>query len=114
MSIKPIVPVDVVRDPDGWFTHPQYFTESEWDGVDSMTQIEFDQYIAQRGIETAITSLEGDDDEAHQRYCDDGQAECLSWEPSRPSGDGWFFLSIHDTEDGPICVWGREHQDQQL
>ena len=107
MSIKAIEPVDVIRDEDGWFTHPQYFTEPEWEGVDCMTQAEFDKYIAERGIETATTSLEGDDDEAYERYCDEGQAECSGWEPSRPAGEGWFALSIHDTEDGPICVWGR-------
>ena len=107
MSIKPIVPVDVIRDEDGWFSHPQYFTEPEWEGVDCMTQAEFDKYIAERGIETATTSLEGDDYEAHERYCDDGQVDCSGWEPSRPAGEGWFVLSIHDTEDGPICVWGR-------
>ncbi|ENW8440524.1 hypothetical protein N5T03_28455, partial [Escherichia coli] len=21
--------------------------------------------------------------------------------------DGWFIGSIHDTEDGPVCVWLR-------
>ncbi|WLI15409.1 MULTISPECIES: hypothetical protein [Pseudomonas] len=20
---------------------------------------------------------------------------------------GWFILSIHDAEDGPVCIWGR-------
>ncbi|ENW8910851.1 hypothetical protein ACT8N6_005309, partial [Escherichia coli] len=22
-------------------------------------------------------------------------------------GEGWFIGSIHDTEDGPVCVWLR-------
>ncbi|HFO4767186.1 TPA: hypothetical protein ACHJ1G_005562, partial [Escherichia coli] len=22
-------------------------------------------------------------------------------------GNGWFIGSIHDTEDGPVCVWLR-------
>jgi hypothetical protein len=26
-------------------------------------------------------------------------ADTASW--------GWFIFSIHDTEDGPICVWVR-------
>ncbi len=30
-----------------------------------------------------------------------------AWEPERPEGDGWFIGSIHDTEDGPVCVWMR-------
>ena len=111
MTIKPILPVEVVRDEDGWFTHPQYFTEPEWDGVDCMTQAEFDKYIAERGIETATTSLEGDDSEMHERYCEEGQVDCTAWTPSKPAGEGWFMLSIHDTEDGPICVWGRRTED---
>jgi len=24
-----------------------------------------------------------------------------------PPGEGWFTGSIHDTEDGPVCVWLR-------
>ncbi|EHU9778498.1 hypothetical protein KZ562_005197, partial [Escherichia coli] len=30
-----------------------------------------------------------------------------AWEPERPEGDGWFIGSIHDTEDGPVCIWLR-------
>ncbi len=30
------------------------------------------------------------------------------WEPERPEGEGWFVGSIHDTEDGPVCIWLRE------
>ncbi|MCV5421355.1 hypothetical protein OFN47_32105, partial [Escherichia coli] len=25
-----------------------------------------------------------------------------------PEGEGWFVGSIHDTEDGPVCIWLRE------
>lgn len=34
-------------------------------------------------------------------------ADISAWEPERPEGDGWFIGSIHDTEDGPVCVWLR-------
>ena len=30
------------------------------------------------------------------------------WLPSALEGEGWFIGSIHDTEDGPVCVWLRE------
>lgn len=113
MTIKPIVPVDVVRDDDGWFCHPQYFSEPEWEDPESMTLEQFEKYVAERGVETAITSLESDDPEANDRYCEDGQVDCSAWEPSKPDGEGWFMLSIHDTEDGPICVWGRRRKDPQ-
>lgn len=113
MTIKPIEPVELVRDAEGWFSHPQYFTEPEWDEVENFTREEFETYMTDRGIEAAITSLEGDDYEANERYCEEGQVDCSSWEPSKPSGEGWFVLSINDTEDGPICVWGRRLQEQQ-
>lgn len=36
-----------------------------------------------------------------------------AWEPPRPEGEGWFVLSIHDTEDwGPVCVWVRHAAKQ--
>lgn len=34
-------------------------------------------------------------------------ADISAWEPERPEGDGWFIGSIHDTEDGLVCVWLR-------
>lgn len=117
MSIKPIEAVEVIRDEDGWFSHPQYFTEPEWDDVDTFTREEFDKYCTERGLETAVTDMESDDFDMHDRYCEEGQVDCSAWEPSRPAGEGWFVLSIHDTEDGPVCVWGRrlqsEPQEQQ-
>ncbi|ENZ4931634.1 hypothetical protein ACNBFU_005418, partial [Escherichia coli] len=33
--------------------------------------------------------------------------DIAAWEPERPEGEGWFVGSIHDTEDGPVCVWLR-------
>lgn len=113
MTIKPIEPVEVVRDADGWFSHPQYMTEPEFADVEWLSQQEFDKYTSERGIETGITYMELDDDELYDRYVNDGLCECSAWEPSRPAGDGWFVLSIHDTEDGPICVWGRRLQEKQ-
>lgn len=34
--------------------------------------------------------------------------DIAAWEPERPEGEGWFVGSIHDTEDGPVCIWLRE------
>ena len=33
--------------------------------------------------------------------------DIASWKPERPEGESWFIGSIHDTEDGPVCVWLR-------
>lgn len=38
----------------------------------------------------------------------DGDCEVLtSWNPIVPDGSGWVLLSIHDTEDGAVSLWGR-------
>lgn len=36
-----------------------------------------------------------------------GEPDCAKWQPTMPRGEGWFILSIHDTDDGPICIWAR-------
>lgn len=30
-----------------------------------------------------------------------------AWEPETPDGEGWFVGSIHDSEDGAVCIWLR-------
>ena len=30
-----------------------------------------------------------------------------AWQPETPAGGGWFVGSIHDTEDGAVCIWLR-------
>lgn len=113
MSALQIHPVDVVRDSDGWFSHPQYLSEPEWEDIEFIERMDFDRYCAERGIETTITSMESDDLEMLDQYVELGQCDCRDWEPSQPDGDGWFVLSIHDTEDGPVCVWGRRLEQEQ-
>lgn len=112
MTIKQIEPVAVVRDKDGWFSHPQYLSEPEYEDCEGISSQEFFEYLKARGVEYAMSSLEGDDPDANDRYCEDGQADCSAWEPSVPAGEGWFVMSIHDTEDGPVCIWGRKITEQ--
>ncbi|EQB0362494.1 hypothetical protein ACYAGF_003740 [Yersinia enterocolitica] len=42
-----------------------------------------------------------------QAAYDAGDCDLSMWQPTPPSGDGWFMASIHDTEDGPVCYWLR-------
>ena len=113
MSVSQIHPVDVVRDSDGWFSHPQYLAEPEWEYIEFIGREDFDRYCAERGIEAAMTSMESDDLDMLGQYVELGLCHCRDWQPSRPEGDGWFVLSIHDTEDGPVCVWGRRIEQEQ-
>lgn len=40
--------------------------------------------------------------------CDPNGCNFNAWTPSRPDGDGWCLVSIHDTEDGPVAWWLRQ------
>ncbi|RLM24741.1 hypothetical protein BIY29_08465 [Brenneria alni] len=93
-KLKPMFPA---RDENGWWTHP-YFSETYSYGwaEDNNFDIEFIFLENEVGFE-----------KAKERYWGVGASDCEGWEPISPDGDGWFIASIHDTEDGPVCIWLR-------
>lgn len=93
----------VERSEDGYWTHPEYanlFGDREVISAD-----EFRSFCKQHGIESSIVEMENDNNQTViDAYFEDGNQNISGWEPSMPDGEGWFVGSIHDTEDGPICV----------
>lgn len=112
LQVQAIEPVEVMRDAEGWWSHPQYLMEPEFEDVDALTLERYRSYLTDRGVESSYTTMESDDYVEFERYCETGDANCSAWTPLPPDGTGWFILSIHDTEDGPICVWGRKLKAQ--
>ena len=97
-----IQPAPVVRDEYGMFAHPDMPDFDEGDGDKCKA------WIATRGLQVKMVSLEYHSDEAvSERYFEAGDPDCSYWEPDRPDGEGWFCLAIHDTDDGPVCWWAR-------
>lgn len=97
-----IQPMEVTRDADGWWSHPAI---PEFDEDYSAWKA----WLVAQGLETQHAQLE-DEDESHPSYIayfENGEASVAEWHKDLPSGDGWFVLSIHDTEDGPTWVWAR-------
>ncbi|WP_312910987.1 hypothetical protein [Stutzerimonas nitrititolerans] len=98
--MESIEAVKVERDEYGHWTHPA------WPSND-------DEYIQNswfddQGLELKVVDFEGDAaQELVDAYFESGEPDCSKWEPTVPDGEGWFVFSIHDTEDGPICVWVR-------
>lgn len=94
-------PVPVTRDCDGYWTHPRYFLpayDHEYGAPG-----EFDAWLKQHCLAYALSWMENEvpsDVLAVYRVSD--------WQPARPAGTGWFIASIHDTDEGPVCVWLRE------
>lgn len=99
-------PVEPARDRDGYYTHPDYpFTEE-------MDEPDFDYWAKLNHIESAVRYMNNDPEaeEVNERYAT-GDTDILAWEPQQPEGDGWFVGSIHETEDGPVCVWLRHKEE---
>lgn len=96
-----IQPAPVVRDENGMFWHPDL---PELDEGDSD---KYKQWIADQGLSVKMVSIESADDEISERYFNSDEPDCTYWEPDRPEGEGWFCLSISDTDDGPVCWWAR-------
>ncbi len=107
--MQKIQPMEPQRDSYGYWCHP--------DMPQIETNEQFDNWIATQGLQYAIHCLDGDDgigaEDALERY-NAGDIDVLAWQPSTPSGDGWFIASIYDTEDGPVCLWIRHPTEEQL
>lgn len=101
-EIKLIQPVPVSRDEDGMFYHPDMPDFDEGD------EEKCKAWVAEQSLQVKMVELEYHSDEAiSERYFEAGDADCSYWDPDRPDGDGWFCLSIHDTDNGPVCWWAR-------
>ena len=95
-------PATVERDDMGFWTHPDLPVYEEGDTPKETVE----QWSRRVGIEIHRVDAEDDmDEEAFEAVCDGGG--CLSWEPSKPAGDGWHLIAIKDTEDGPMAWWAR-------
>ncbi|MDU4999988.1 MAG: hypothetical protein E6265_25940 [Enterobacteriaceae bacterium] len=95
-----ITALPVERDQYGYWTHPEY--EKFCDGREHISTDEFNDWMKANGLTWKIVYRdEGDFDPNVDGY------DISSWQPESPDGDGWFVGSIHDIEDGAVCVWLR-------
>lgn len=98
-----ITALPVERDESGYWTHPAYSSlcaEREHVPIE-----EFDTWLNHHGLEWSYNSLEcSEDPTAIREYELNGSF--AKWHPIDP-GYGWFVGSIHDSEDGPVCIWLR-------
>lgn len=99
MSTIKEMPVE--RDEYGCWTHPEY--EKFCAGREYISTEEFDAWMKENNLQWTIRSMDEDDFDL-----DAAGSDIAAWEPERPEGEGWFVGSIHDTEDGPVCIWLRE------
>lgn len=102
-AIALIHSVPVERDAEGYWSHP---------GLPDLNEGQEEEYrawLAAQGLEIKYASLDDEDDThpSYISYFDESGHDMSGWHPAAPAGDGWFTLSIHDTESGPQWHWAR-------
>jgi len=94
-----LAPREIVRDTDGFLTHPAFPLCDE--------DVRADKLLAAFGMDAVFVSMECDDSAAYDRYSDGAEGGFADWNPTVPEGDGWVPLEIYDTEDGPYALFAR-------
>lgn len=102
---KLLTPRKILRDENGWLTHPDYPVCDEGTRAD--------KFLEAFGIETRFRSMESDLPDFAERWHEDGLTDCSEWTPTPPEGDGWLLLEIYDTEDGPYAMFGRDKYEAE-
>ena len=93
-QVKRFGPVEVKRDEDGWWYHPDVPEFDEDVG-------KFDAWLKEQKLELKQRSMDADGLEDHPYWdIDSNCSGCVGWEPQSP-GPEWFLLEIFDTEYGP-------------
>lgn len=99
--MKPMIQARLVeRDQFGFWTHPNYP-----DLADNCSSNEAQETLRRLGLELQTVFMESDAPRLYDSARSDQRYS--EWIPTRPEGSGWFVLSIHDTENGPVCQYVR-------
>lgn len=102
---KLLTPRKILRDENGWLSHPDYPICDEGTNADA--------FLSAFGIETWFRSMESDAPDFSERYHEEGLSNCTEWTPTPPTGEGWLLLAIYDTEDGPCAMFGRDQHEAE-
>lgn len=102
-SVVLIQPLPVQRDNCGNWTHPSLPDFGENCGYEPIAR-----WLEAQGLDSHMVALEDDlTADEYDAWQAKGDYDAEGWEPTAPAGDGWFVLSIHDTEVSPVCWWAR-------
>lgn len=102
-----LVAAAVERDQCGHWTHPGFFEPA--DDREYGAPGEFEAWLESFNLECVALAMSEDAEIPDQDVIDWAGEDWSgrNWNPTAPDGEGWFIGSIHDTEDGPFCVWLR-------
>ena len=75
------------------------------DLADNCSSSEAQETLRRLGLELQTVFMESDAPRLYDSARSDQRYS--EWIPTRPEGSGWFVLSIHDTDNGPVCQYVR-------
>lgn len=102
-----LAPMEPQRDEYGYWTHPEMIWGEE------TPDAEVSDWLKYQGLTCSATFLKDDDrpetKDVRARY-DSGDTDVLAWQPEPPAAEGWWLVSIHDSEDGVVALWLRKKE----
>ncbi|NPE55904.1 type IV secretion system DNA-binding domain-containing protein [Dickeya dadantii] len=99
--------INIERDKNGYWIHPEW--AAFINDRERIPDAELNDWLNKNSLEIEIRDFEGDADQSLMiSYFENGDSNISAWQPTPPSGSGWFIVSIGDSEDGPFCVWLRK------
>lgn len=108
LKTNQLMPVEVTRNDEGYWSHPafdKYWAENYGD-AEYLNKSEWDELERHFNIDTFTTSLELEYYDLYQQYYETG--ELLAWNPDKPVASGdWFLISIYSNEDGAFATWAK-------
>ncbi|MGF1905306.1 hypothetical protein [Aliivibrio salmonicida] len=95
--------VDVKRDENGFWTHPDL---PYWGEETPISEINL--FLEESNLKIQTVWFDGDaPEDIHGRYYEaEDNSAVADWKPTKP--DDSFLLSLHDTEDGPVAIFASK------
>lgn len=97
----------VLRNEQGEWLHPDY---PEFEDSDQIRA-----WLKEQSLQVLIGLLELDARDSAQAiykaFLAGDRLALAGWEAESP-GDGWFALTVGDSEEGPSWVWARRMEDK--
>ncbi|SPL71766.1 hypothetical protein [Acinetobacter stercoris] len=109
VTINQLKSMDVVRDKYGFWLHPVFdeYVKNVIGNAEFLTSGQMQEIRRYFNIRLNTTLLEDDaNQEIIDRYFDGDTEACAEWIPT-PPGDGYFLISINDSDYGAIAWWAK-------
>jgi hypothetical protein len=99
LNVPKLEKFEIKREWNGFGFHPLY---PNWD--DDTQEDVMVKWFTDNGGKFGYVTMEHDNDELNDQWCNGELTSCLAWTPTPPTEES-ILLSIHDTDSGPIAAY---------